>query len=208
VDQKAFTLTVQHRENTAITFEKYLEFRDKASFMIEVLAQMHAEMEQREAKVHNMKKGLSVLTMFFAAYTAGGGVYEPGSFAKEMVQFIGVFAAIAGGINAFGFNDLGKYGTLRQGSFVLQQKMMSILAILNEYSIESKNSPNLENVEFRENLNTFQKWMVQDKLDFKNYYNNFKTLDYVKKMTRRERRDAASLGIKPQGILFIELDTF
>ena len=207
-DQKAFTLTVEHRENTAITYESYLDYRDDAVTMVETLSQMHVMIADREVRIQTMKKSLSVMTMLFAAFSASGNLYEEGSFAHTMVPFIGSLAVIAGGINAFGYQDLPKYSTIRENSFVLQQKLMYILAILNEYNIDGPNSPNLENAEFRENLKTFEQWMVKDKLDFKQSYNNFLTLNYVKKQIKKQKKESGLSGKEPKGLYFIDMNSF
>lgn len=208
VDQKAFTLTVEHRENTEKTFEHYMEYYGDAVFMVETLSQIHQEMQIREEKVQTMKKGLSVLTMLFAAYTSTGNLYKEGSSAQSLIPYVGVLAVIAGGINAFGFNDLPKYSDIREQSFVMQQKLMYILAILAEYRIEDPNSPNLENVEFRENLENFQQWLVKDKLDFKRYYSKFMTLNYVKRTKRQLTKEAAELNREPSGLYFLNMNEF
>lgn len=205
VDQKAFTITVQHRENTEITFDHYLQYREDLTTLVENLSQMHSELEVREARVTQLKKSLSLATMLFAVYTATGNVFEDGSLAKEMVPYVGIMAAVAGGINAFGFNDLPSFRTIREQSFILQQKLIYILAILDEYNIESKNSHNLENVEFRERLNSYQQSMVQDKLNFKSYYIRFKNLNYNQRAIKTEKRKALQTGTNPQGLLFIDL---
>ncbi|UXP32508.1 hypothetical protein N6H18_00770 [Reichenbachiella agarivorans] len=206
VDQKAFTITVEHRENTAVTYETYLEYRDDAVQLIEFLSQINSQMEDRENKVQSLKKGLSVMSMFLAVYTASGNVFDDGSTAKQLVPFVGIMAAVTTGINAFGFNDLPKFGSIREQTFILQQKLMYILAILNEYKIESPNSPNLENKEFRDNLATYEQWMVQDKLNFKSYYSKYKSLNFVKKNTQQARHKAEKNGTEPTGLLFINLN--
>ncbi|MCV9387031.1 hypothetical protein [Reichenbachiella ulvae] len=205
VDQRAFTITVEHRENTVVTYETYMQYRNDAVHLVEYLSQIHNQMEDREDKGQRMKKGLSVATIFFSVYTASGNVFDDGSAAKELVPFVGIMAAIAGGVNAFGFNDLNKYGSLREQTFIMQQKLMYILALLNEYKIEGPNSPNLENKEFRDNLSTYEQWMVQDKLNFKSYYSRYKTLNYVKKATQKARRKAMEEGREPEGLLFLDL---
>ncbi|PIB34398.1 hypothetical protein BFP72_02645 [Reichenbachiella sp. 5M10] len=205
VDQKAFTITVEHRENTEVTYETYLDYRNDAVHLIELLSQIHTQMEDRENKVQSLKKGLSVTSMFLAVYTASGNVFEDGSTASELVPFVGIMAAITTGINAFGFNDLGKFGSIREQTFILQQKLMYILAILNEYKIESPNSPNLENKEFRDNLATYEQWMVQDKLNFKSYYSKYKSLNFIKKRTQKAKKKAQKAGVEPTGILFLNL---
>ena len=207
-DQRAFTIIVEHRENTAITYQSYLEYRDDAVIMVESLSQLHVLIADREVRIQSRKKSLSVLTMLFAAYTATGNLYEEGSFGHTMVPFVGSLAVIAGGINAFGYQDLPKYSSIRENSYVLQQKLMYVLAILNEYNIDSPNSPNLENAEFRENLKTFEQWMVKDKLDFKQYYSNFLTLNYVKKQIKKQKKEALDLNEEPSGIYFLDLDSF
>ncbi len=207
-DQRAFTITVDHRENTEDTYEAYLDYRDDAIVMVETLSQIHVMIADREVRIQSIKKSLSVLSMFFAAYTAIGNVYEEGSFAHTMIPYVGGLAVIAGGINAFGYSDLNKYSNIRESSFVLQQKLMYVMAILNEYNIDSPNSPNLENAEFRENLRTFEQWMVKDKLDFKQAYNNFLTLNYVKKQIRKQKKEAIKLGEKPDGIYFLDMNSF
>lgn len=207
VDQRAFTITVEHRENTEVTYETYMQYRDDAVHLVEYLSQIHNEMESKEDRAQSLKKGLSVATIFFSVYTASGNVFEDGSAAEEFVPFVGIMAAIAGGVNAFGFNDLSKYGSLREQTFIMQQKLMYILALLNEYKIEDPNSPNLENKEFRDNLSTYESWMVQDKLNFKSYYSRYKSLNYVKKKTIRQRRKAHEEGRKPEGLLFLDLST-
>ncbi|MFY0624941.1 MAG: hypothetical protein JXR07_01520 [Reichenbachiella sp.] len=208
VDQKAFTLTVVHREDTDLTYRTYMDYRDDAVYMVETLSQIHQEMIKRENKIENTKKSLSVLTMIFAAYTASGTYYEEGSFAHTMVPFVGSLAVIAGGINAFGFNDLPQYSSIRENSFVLQQKLMYVLAILSEYRIEGPNSPNLESAEFREDLKTFEQWAAKDKLDFKHYYSNFLSLNYIKRRKKKEIKEANELNREPSGMLFLEMNTF
>lgn len=205
VDQKAFTITVEHRENTEVTYETYLDYRDDAVQLIELLSQINNEMEDRENKVQSLKKGLSVTSMFLAVYTASGNVFDDGSTASELVPFVGIMAAITTGINAFGFNDLPKFGSIREQTFILQQKLMYILALLNEYRIDGPNSPNLENKEFRDNLSTYEQWMVQDKLNFKSYYSKYKSLNYIKKKTQQQRKKAKAQGKKPEGLLFLDL---
>ena len=205
VDQKAFTITVNHRENVEITYQTYMDYRQDAVQLIEYLSQMHLELEAREQAIQGYKKMLSVTTMLFAAYTAGGSVYDDGSPASKLVPYVGIAAAIAGGINAFGFNDLPKYGSLKEQVFLLQQKLIYVQAILSEYKIDSENSPNLENKEFRDQLATYEQWMVQDKLNFKNYYKGYKGLNYVKRQTKKQTKMARKLGQQPQGLLFINL---
>ena len=205
IDQRAFTLTVHHRENTEITYQSYLDFRDEAVFLIDHLNEMHIDLEQREGRVKNLKKGLSVMTMLFAGYTAAGNVFAEGSTAQRAVPYIGIMAAVAGGANAFGFNDLGKYGSLRSQVFLLQQKLMYVLAILRDYHIDGPSSPNLENAEFRDQLANYEQWMVQDKLNFKSYYNSYKSLNYIQKRTKRQVKKAHALGQEPDGLLFIDL---
>jgi hypothetical protein len=206
VDQKAFSLTVNYRENTEITYNTYLDYRDNAIFLIESLTQMHLELSQREDQVRNLKKSLSVITMLFATYTAAGNVFDEGSLAKEAVPYIGIMAAIAGGINAFGFNDLNKMSTLKEQAFLLKQKLMYVLALLREYQIDNANSPNLENAEFRDQLNRYDQWMIQDKLNFKGYYNSYKGLNFNRRQTKKLIKDSEKNGETPQGILFLDID--
>lgn len=205
IDQRAFTLTVHHRENTEITYQSYLDFRDDAVFLIDHLSEMHIDLEQREGRVKNLKKGLSVMTMLFATYTAAGNVFTEGSAAHKAVPYIGIMAAVAGGANAFGFNDLSKYGSLRGQIFLLQQKLIYVLAILRDYHIDSPSSPNLENAEFRDQLANYENWMVQDKLNFKSYYNSYMSLNYIQKRTKKQVRKAHAMGREPEGLLFIDL---
>ena len=148
---------------------------------------------------------LSVATMLFAAYTAGGSVYKDGTTASSLVPYVGIAAAVAGGINAFGFNDLPKYSLLKEQVFILQQKLIYVQAILTEYKIESPKSPNLENKEFRDRLSTYEQWMVQDKLNFKNYYKGYKGLNYFKQQSKKQAKLAKKLKQQPQGLLFIDL---
>ena len=208
LDQKAFTLTVHHREDTDLTYQAYLEYRDDAVQMVEVLSQINSEMQTQEYKVQNIKKGLSVSSMVFATYTAIGNVYEEESLAKKMIPYVGGLAVIAGGINAFGFNDLPKYTDLREKSYVLHQKMRYILNTLAEYRIDGPNSPNLENAEFRDQLRSFKQMMINDKLDFKRYYAKYLSLNYVKKQIKQEAQLAKRLGREPRGILFLDMDDF
>lgn len=205
IDQRAFTLTVHHRENTEITYQNYQTYRDEAIFLIDHLSEMHADLERREGKVKNLKKGLSVATMLFATYTAAGNVFTDGTAAKTAVPYIGIMAAVAGGINAFGFNDLNKYSGLRGQIFLLQQKLIYALAILREYQIDGPNSVNLENAKFRDQLANYEQWMVQDKLNFKSYYNSYKGLNYIQKRTKNLARQSAATGQSPAGLLFIDL---
>ncbi|MGL1889133.1 MAG: hypothetical protein OCD76_21650 [Reichenbachiella sp.] len=205
VDQKAFTVTVEHRENIAITYRSYMDYRSDAIFMVETLSQMHAELEKRESLVTQWKKGLSLTTMLFAVYTAAGNVFDDHSLGKEMVPYVGIAAAIAGGINAFGFSDLPTFGTIREQSFILQQKLMYILATLNEYKIDSENSPNLENVEFRERLASYEQWMVQDKLNFKSYYSKYRNLNFNQRIIDKERKTAFRHDKEPEGLLFMDI---
>lgn len=205
IDQRAFTLTVHHRENTEITYQSYLDYRDEAIFLIDLLSEMHIDLERREGRVKNLKKGLSVMTMLFAGYTAAGNVFTEGTAAQKAVPYIGIMAAVAGGANAFGFNDLGKYGSLRGQIFLLQQKLIYVLAILRDYHIDSPSSPNLENAEFRDQLANYENWMVQDKLNFKSYYNSYMSLNYIQKRTKRQVKKARALGREPEGLLFIDL---
>ena len=205
IDQRAFTLTVHHRENTEITYQSYLDYRDEAVFLIDHLSEMHIDLERREGRVKNLKKGLSVMTMLFAGYTAAGNVFAEGSTAQRAVPYIGIMAAIAGGANAFGFNDLGKYGSLRGQVFLLQQKLIYVLAILRDYHIDSPSSPNLENAEFRDQLANYENWMVQDKLNFKSYYNSYMGLNYIQKRTKKQVKKARAMGREPEGLLFIDL---
>lgn len=205
IDQRAFTLTVHHRENTEITYQNYLEFRDEAIFLVEHLSEMHIDLERREGRVKNLKKGLSVATMLFATYSAAGNVLSDGSAAKKAVPYIGIMAAVAGGINAFGFNDLNKYGSLKGQIYLLQQKLIYSLAILKEYNIEGPGSPNLENAKFRDQLANYEQRMVQDKLNFKSYYNSYKDLNYIQRKTKLQLKAHASQGKVPEGLLFIDL---
>lgn len=205
IDQRAFTLTVHHRENTEITYQNYLEFREEASFLIENLSEMHTDLERREGRVKNLKKGLSVATMLFATYSAAGNVLSDESTAKKAVPYIGIMAAVAGGINAFGFNDLNKYGSLKGQIFLLQQKLMYSLAILKEYNIEGPGSPNLENAKFRDQLYGYDQRMVQDKLNFKSYYTSYKDLNYIQRKTKLQLKAYAANGKVPKGLLFIDL---
>jgi len=205
VDQQAFTINVLHRENTEITYETYLDYRDEAIILIENLAQMHIDLEIHEDRSVQTKKTLAIITMLFAAYTAGGGLYEDGSVASNIVPLVGIMAAVAGSINAFGFNDVAKFGSLKEQIFLLQQKLIYIQAILSEYKISSANSPNLENKEFRSRLETYEQWMVQDKLNFKSYYNNYRNLNYVKRQMTRQTKAANKLSQKPEGLLFLDL---
>ncbi|MEO9803791.1 MAG: hypothetical protein ABJF04_11110 [Reichenbachiella sp.] len=205
IDQRAFTLTVNHRENTEITYQSYLEFRDEAIYLIENLNEMHADLERREGKVKNLKKGLSVATMLFATYTAAGNVFSDETSAKKAVPYIGIMAAVAGGINAFGFNDLSKYSSLRGQIFLLQQKLIYILAILREYNIDGPNSINLESAKFRDQLANYEQWMVQDKLNFKSYHNSYMGLNYIQKRRKQLMRKSAENGKPPSGLLFIDL---
>ncbi|MDW3209628.1 MAG: hypothetical protein R8N23_07170 [Reichenbachiella sp.] len=205
IDQRAFTLTVHHRENTEITYQSYLNYRDEAIFLIDHLNEMHADLEQREGSVKNLKRGLSVMTMLFATYTAAGNVFTEGTTAHKAVPYIGIMAAIAGGINAFGFNDLNRYGSLRSQTFLLQQKLIYVLAILRDYHIDGPNSPNLGNAEFRDQLQNYEQWMVQDKLNFKSYYNTYMSLNYIQKRTKKQVRQARAMGRDPEGLLFIDL---
>ena len=145
------------------------------------------------------------MTMLFATYTAAGNVFTEGTTAQKAVPYIGIMAAIAGGINAFGFNDLNRYGSLRSQTFLLQQKLIYVLAILRDYQIDGPNSPNLENAEFRDQLANYENWMVQDKLNFKSYYNTYKSLNYIQKRTKKQVRKARTLGREPEGLLFIDL---
>ncbi|WP_162555826.1 hypothetical protein [Reichenbachiella versicolor] len=208
VDQRAFTITVEHREDTELTYRTYMEYRNDAVQMVEVLSQINAEMQDREYKVQTIKKGLSIVSMFSATYTAMGNVYEEDGTAQKLVPYVGAVAIIAGGINAFGFNDFPKYVDLREKSYVLHQKLRYVLGVLGEYRIDGPNSPNLENAEFRDQLRSFEQSMINDKLDFKRYYAKFHTLNYVKKRMSRERRIAAKYNRKPQGILFLDMDEF
>ncbi|UXX77936.1 hypothetical protein N7E81_11220 [Reichenbachiella carrageenanivorans] len=205
IDQRAFTLTVHHRENTEITYQSYLDYRDEAIFLIDNLSEMHIDLERRETRVKNLKKGLSVMTMLFAGYTAAGNVFPDGTAAKQAVPYIGIMAAIAGGANAFGFNDLNKYGSLRSQIFLLQQKLIYVLAILREYNIDGPSSLNLENAEFRDQLSSYEQWMVQDKLNFKSYYNSYKGMNYIQKRTKKQVKRSARMGKAPEGLLFIDL---
>ncbi|WP_422359857.1 hypothetical protein [Reichenbachiella sp.] len=205
IDQRAFTLTVHHRENTEITYQSYLNYRDEAVFLIDHLNEMHTDLEQREGSVKNLKRGLSVMTMLFATYTAAGNVFTEGTTAHKAVPYIGIMAAIAGGVNAFGFNDLNRYGSLRSQTFLLQQKLIYVLAILRDYHIDGLNSPNLENAEFRDQLANYEQWMVQDKLNFKSYYNTYMSLNYIQKRTKKQVRKARAIGREPEGLLFIDL---
>lgn len=205
IDQRAFTLTVHHRENTEITYQSYLDYRDEAVFLINHLNEMHIDLGQRESQVKNLKKGLSVMTMLFATYTAAGNVFSEGTAAHKAVPYIGIMAAVAGGINAFGFNDLSSYGSLQSQIFLLQQKLMYVLAILREYHIDSPTSPNLENAEFRDQLSNYESWMVQDKLNFKSYYNSYLSLNYIERRTKKEVKQARALGREPEGLLFLDL---
>lgn len=205
LDQRAFTLTVHHRENTEITYSSYMEFRNEAIFLIEHLGEMHTDLENREARVKNLKKGLSVATMLFATYTAAGNVFADGTTAKTAVPYIGIMAAVAGGINAFGFNDLNQYGSLRGQVFLLQQKLIYALAILREYRIDGPESHNLENAKFRDQLASYEQWMVQDKLNFKSYYSRYKDLNYIQRKTKQASRKASENGANPAGLLFLDL---
>ena len=56
VDQRAFTITVEHRQNTAITYAKYLDYRNDAIYILEILSQIHSDIEHREARVSSLKK--------------------------------------------------------------------------------------------------------------------------------------------------------
>lgn len=208
VDQKAFTITVEHREDTELTYESYSKYKNDAVKMVDVLSVINHEMQDRETRVKNFKKALSITSMFSATYTAIGNVYQEDSRAQKMIPYVGAVAVIAGGINAFGFNDLSKYGDLREKSYVLDQKLRYMLGVLGEYRIDGPNSPNLENAEFRDKLRSFEQSMINDKLDFKRYHAKYLSLNYIKRQQRKKEKSTNRYTRNSQDIYFMNMDKF